>query len=580
MDNMGKQSIIVKIRSMFLIALLAILVVTLVFYFFSYKSAKNERQSHIETVVDNLAQNTTNITSSVALMAETISNTRYSRILLTDDSNFRVRSECQQALNKLVVRMVKSSTHVQTIVLLDDEGKVYSFNMFDFALAGRLNNAYDIFENALKLDESFTGVLSLPNEEGSYYVYSQPVYENYASKSLRIGTCVVICSTNTLEEACKKANASEHATISILDQSQQVLASNNIASGEKSVTYLIPVDDANWSVYCAVPHVDYYGEVLLITYLAVLLLVVLISVFLLLVVQIKRNVVSPLGNVVDFLRKPPNLILLQRLDTNIEGEIGVLSDNINQMLDQISNLNKTVLQNQVQLYEVELLKNKAQLQALKSQINPHFLYNSLNSIQGLACQEKYREICVAVAALSYVLRYSLHDGHFATVEEEAQCIEQYLQIMNIRFDNRFKLSMVVDEELREHEIPRFLLQPVVENAIIHGLKDCASGVISIEITCKDSLIHIECSDDGLGIVPERLEKLQDLLEKGGSEEMRKMGYNNGIGLANVQSRLRILYGETYGLTLSSEVGTGTTVRAVFPKDQVNVVHMDSVGQKK
>ena len=574
MRNTKKKSIIAEIRTIFLVALTVVLVATFIFSGYSIAYVRDERTEHMETVTDSLSQSAQSIASSVVMMAETISNTRYTRTLLTDNS-VRVRSESQQALNRLVLRLVRSSSHVQTVLLLDDEGKVYSFSMFDYALVGRLNNAHDIFLK-MKDQEAFSGALTLPDEAGSYYVYAQPVYENYASKTSKIGTCIVVCSTNSLHEACERVKATDHAAVTILDHDGQMLASNHleITNGE-SITYTKTVQDVNWTIKCEVPYADFYKSVIPVACIAAALVVVLVMAFVLMIVFLRKNVVQPIEGVVHFLRQSPKRVLRKRLEVRGNDEIAILSENINMMLDQINELNSTVLQKQTQLYEEELLRNQAQLQALKMQINPHFMYNSLNSIQGLACQSKFEDICDAVAALSFVLRYSLRGGNLTTVREEAHCIEEYMRIMNIRFENRFRFSLDVEKGLAEHSIPRFMLQPIVENAIMHGLGESKAGTICVSISCdSESLMHVVCADDGMGICEEKLDSVKKKLEECSFNSATHKETNHSIGLENVQRRLKLLYGESYGLKIESQVGHGTTVSAAFPAMQLEDIKVN------
>ena len=575
MKIVRNRSIIRKINILFTVSILIILVAMIIFYVYSFRSVKSERQKYIEKVAENLVQNTNDIASSIMLTAETVSNTNYTRTLLMD-KNSSMRSQAHQALNKLVIRLVKSSSHIRTIIFLDNEEKVFNFNLYDYSFISKLNRAHNIF--TVENDKGgFSGVLYMADTDETYYVYSQPIYYDYidVETSQIIGTCLIICSVDSLNQVCEKAYVSPNYYFAIQDQDDQILACNlkgvdRTASETKNAfCWSYPISQTGWKVFCSVPYWDFYSELLLIHYIAVLLIGVLLGVFFLLVFQIRSSLIVPLDKTVKFLMQPPYQLMHERLEEEGDDEMFILSVSINQMLDKLHDLNHTVLQNQARLYEIELLKDQAQLQALKSQINPHFLYNTLNCIQGLACQKKYQEICTAVADLSFVLRYSIQEGNFSTVKEEFRCIDRYLQIINIRFSGRFRFQLLMEEGVGAYVMPRFLLQPLVENAITHGLKERPKGSLTLSATCdSDSILHIECTDDGVGIAPERLCLLRKALDETSAEQKNQTDSGFGIGLINVQSRIKILYGEACGLSVNSTHGSGTTICVDFPVEQI------------
>lgn len=563
------RSIIRKINILFTVSIVIILAAMIIFYVYSFRSVKSERLKYIEKVAENLVQNTNDIASSIMLTAETVSNTNYTRTLLMD-KNSSMRSQAHQALNKLIIRLVKSSSHIRAILFLDNEGKVFNFNLYDYSFASKLDREHNIFTMET---EGFSAALQMADTEETYYVYTQPIYYDYidVETSQIIGTCLIICSVDSLNQACEKAYVSQNSYFAIQDQDNQILACNlegvdrTASEKENAFCESYPISQTGWEVFCSVPYWDFYSELLPIHYIAVLLIAVLLGVCFLLVFQIRSSLIVPLDKTVKFLMQPPYQLMHERLEEEGDDEMFILSVNINQMLDKLYDLNHTVLQNQARLYEIELLKDQAQLQALQSQINPHFLYNTLNCIQGLACQKKYQEICTAVADLSFVLRYSIQEGNFSTVKEEFRCIDRYLQIINIRFPGRFRFQLLMEEGAEAYEMPRFLLQPLVENAVSHGLKERPKGSLTVSATCdSDSILHIKCTDDGVGIAPERLSLLRQALDEASAEQKDQNDSRFGIGLINVQRRIKIQYGEAWGLSIDSTHGSGTTICVDFP----------------
>ena len=192
---------------------------------------------------------------------------------------------------------------------------------------------------------------------------------------------------------------------------------------------------------------------------------------------------------------------------------------------------------------------RAQLDTLRAQLNPHFLFNSLNSVAVLARRGKVAEVEHMVTRLADLLRHSLESTRtqFVTMGVELEAVRRYLDIEQVRFGDRLVVSIDVEEPIMERPVPSFLLQPLVENAVRHGLVDSRSPLhIRVHATVKDARLSVTIGDDGAGI--------------DGGDEGR-----DGIGLANTRARLRGLYGDAASLTLSSgDRGVGTTVTVVLP----------------
>ena len=575
MKYFQRSSLLKRLCILFAITLIIALGAALIFYIVTFHSLQNEKSNYIENIAANLTQNTEDITSSVMLMAETVSNTSFTHSFLTE-KNATQKINYQQLLNRLVSKLIKSSSHISNILLVDNTETLYSFSSFDYILASKLNQQYHIFSSDAYSD-GFTGALYLSDTDTTYYVYIQTIYDDSnTSNKEKIGTCVIICSSETLNRVCANAATSEQALFAILDSDNQILASNQATdtayqtlSNINSTNHLILQNNfltlTDWKLLCSVPYSELYSELTQIRYFAVLLIIALFLSFLLLAYQINGGVVFPLVKIVSFLKKDPYYILHNRLEVKGNNEITTLAVNINQMLNEINELTHTVLQNQSHMYEIELSKNQAQLLALQTQINPHFLYNTLNSIQGLAYEGKCAEICTSVASLSYMMRYNMNGDNMTCIKNEFHCIEKYLQIIELRFPKRFQFHLNMEDAICDYEMPRFLLQPLVENAISHGLEPSSEkGILTLTASLREnSILHFECTDNGVGIPPDKLEELRQKLENTSSIESSKSEKRSGIGLLNIHMRIRLIYGAPYGLTIYSN-SEETTICADFP----------------
>lgn len=217
------------------------------------------------------------------------------------------------------------------------------------------------------------------------------------------------------------------------------------------------------------------------------------------------------------------------------------------------------------LYSIKLRQKEAELNSLQNQINPHFLYNTLESIRGAALYHGITEIAAMSKALSLLFRYSISERVLVTIREELQHLENYLSIQNFRYENRFELQYNIPPELMDYKILKLTLQPLIENSIKHGLEmKLGKGTISIEVLVLDSNIKIIISDDGLGIPPKKLEELNRSLTnekyQAGIEGDRS---GTGIGVINVNSRIKLYFGDQYGLKFR-EALVGTIVEITLP----------------
>lgn len=222
-------------------------------------------------------------------------------------------------------------------------------------------------------------------------------------------------------------------------------------------------------------------------------------------------------------------------------------------------------------HEVNRLSNRqAQYLALQNQINPHFLYNTLEAIRGDALSAGMENIATITEAVATFFRYTISNmDNLVTLEEELANAENYFAIQNYRFGDRISMQVDIEkgsEAARDFKIPKLTLQPIIENAIIHGLEhQVGPGKVSVNICTDGQRLLIEVTDDGVGMSESVLEEINrrlanpDAAKK--SEEKVRLG---GIALVNVDNRIKLLFGEPFGLRVSSILGLGTRVEITLP----------------
>lgn len=222
-------------------------------------------------------------------------------------------------------------------------------------------------------------------------------------------------------------------------------------------------------------------------------------------------------------------------------------------------------------YSSDLLRTQAQISVLYNQINPHFLYNTLEMIRGLALVRNADEIADMAEILSVMFRYSISNPEeMASFAQELDNVCHYFRIQEYRFGGRFSLVQEVDrsdQELMRCRIPRLSLQPIVENAVVHGLEPkLEGGSVRISAFLTEERMIIRIADNGVGMTMEQSDKLREILRQGAIPHGTG-GARHGIALVNINKRLKLYYGEEYGLSFSSVSGEGTIVEMFVPLDK-------------
>lgn len=213
-------------------------------------------------------------------------------------------------------------------------------------------------------------------------------------------------------------------------------------------------------------------------------------------------------------------------------------------------------------------EQNANLQALQSQINPHFLYNILECIRGQALMDGNREVAGMLETLGIFSRYSIsRKENIVTLSDEIENIKGYMKIQNYRFPDRYELTIDYMEDeyrLQECYVPKLMLQPILENSMIHGFDSKGKGKINVMIDCVEDMLLITVSDDGVGMDETALQKLNEKIKGNVQPNEIKTGRGHGVGMTNVNKRISILFGKNYGIHIYSTKGAGTDVEITLP----------------
>lgn len=267
-----------------------------------------------------------------------------------------------------------------------------------------------------------------------------------------------------------------------------------------------------------------------------------------------KTIVNPITKLRRLMKKTEEGNFDIQFNSKYNDEIGQLGNSFNNMIREIRNLIKLV-------HIEERNKRKAEINILQSQIKPHFIYNTLDTIQWMAQEHEAEDVVKMVENLTNLLRIGLNNGdEIIKLKYEIKHVESYLTIQKVRYEDKISYEIDVDESILENNVIKLILQPLVENAIYHGIKEKrGKGKIIIKGLIENGKIHIKIVDNGIGIRKDKLREINNLLKEKDSSK-RKIGY----GSFNVNERIRLNYGEEYGIYYTSKYGKWTAVHIWHP----------------
>jgi Predicted signal transduction protein with a C-terminal ATPase domain len=344
--------------------------------------------------------------------------------------------------------------------------------------------------------------------------------------------------------------------------SRQIVNTGN----QKHIVVHHPVGKMGWTVVGYVPVSQIVSGIIQVRNSMILIGAVCIAFALIVSTGISYQITKPIYKLISLIKRVETEDFQIQYDNPPRNEIGQL---IRSFIRMSRRLDETIRN----LYQAEIVRQESELRALKSQINPHFLFNTLETIKMKAEIDEADGTVDMITALGKLVKTSLHAGNdFNTFREEREYLINYFYIQENRYASRFDMTIDVEEGLLDWYIPKLLIQPLVENAFYHGLEmKQGKGKLSVSIAREGACVKVAVTDDGLGIPPERLLHLRHNLDDGkqrGSQDERS------IGLANVSARIRLYFGSPYTMRIDSLPGEGTEVVLLLPpiksESEVNI----------
>lgn len=325
----------------------------------------------------------------------------------------------------------------------------------------------------------------------------------------------------------------------------------------------VQLRDPNWKIVYHMPLKVLYKEIDTLRRWTVVILVYGFIILSALSVFTSVDIINPINKLVEGMKKVEKGNKHEDIELDRNDELGYLSKSFNRMSKRIDNLVNRI-------YKEEIALKEAEIKALQAQINPHFLFNTLENINWMAQLNGVPEISNTVSALAKLIDGSIGRGdRTISLREEMEYIDNYITILKNRYEDRLEVIRNLDEELMNVKIPRLLIQPLVENAIKHGIgKSRRKGIITLNAYRKDKHIVFEVIDNGMGMTEEELKLLNqklrenDIANKGNSSDTSR----KSIGLENVNKRIKLLYGNSYGVEIESVYDEYTKAVVRIPEE--------------
>ena len=463
---------------------------------------------------------------------------------------------------------------IRGIYIMGENGIMYKSNYYDFLYDTK--DQYSVYSDIINSD----GVKWFPPVKDSYLVKAtgDPVVTmgvpfHDLAMDTRKGVVIVEIKEQKLQNILK-ARLGKTGYIYVVDSENNIVVKPNgidveemheqlvtdINTIEKSGLHYLTksalivetsLDAQGWKIIGVMPNKELYTGadtvlwVIIISFIAAMILAFFLACY------ISKKTVDPITEISTLMNEVENGNFDVEIKTIKQDEIGKLSSSFNKMIKQID-----ALMEQTNLNAHKL--RKAELKALQAQINPHFLYNTLGTIVWLARANDNDLIIKMVMALTRFFKIGISSGKdFITVAEEIAHVENYLSIQEIRYKEKLDYSIHLQKEVASYYTLKLILQPLVENAIYHGIKlKDGKGHLSIKAYGKDENIIFEVLDDGVGMDMGKLSLLQD-----GKGYVKSKSY----GIKNITERIKIFFGEQYGIRFYSEPGKGTKVVITIPK---------------
>lgn len=557
-------------------------------YYMNFRTITYERaEKTARQMMEQVAQNVNTMLNGIETSAKGLSYDEYVQELLMSEDRAK-DVDLYEHVSQLVRTATAANNNIYSVTWIGNDRRMISDPIREEnEIIAQLFERHDFTSSDFR-KPIFSTLIKGNLQFFNYYSYIFPVFSLHKPGLPKVGCGIIVLNIGELEKLVKINNITEDSLFAILDQENNVIVCNrDLVSGdvytdvfwdesqelvETTITYngresiaqCMHVKESGWRIVSIIPREGLVSDMHEVLTDGLVFVFITSGVLMLLGYVIIRNITEPIHAIVDFLQHTESKSLNKRIDISQQNEIAIIASNINSTLDRVEQMTQEIVEHQARLYESKLTERDAELAALQSQINPHFLYNTLNCISSMGLAYDIPEISDISAAMSNIYRYSSKGDLMVPLQQELQCIREYMRIMDIRFNGKFETEYRFSEEVLGLYTLRMILQPIVENAVYHGMEvRNRKGMLILEGKVSEDKLILTVTDNGKGMNGEALANLRKTIADYERESLCN-AEKSSIGLGNINKRIKIQFGPQYGLQVESKEACGTTVTLVLP----------------
>lgn len=471
------------------------------------------------------------------------------------------RHDMLKDINRIFANTRQLKGEIALVSLYDADGELIGSSGTVFVNAGDQHTRDEVL---------YSGPYSVLNHQEAFFSMALPVYDLEVGKRYEyLGTCFMLIDTGVLREFLSSALPTEESYGALLDANGATVLRAGVAApepvdSENWIDYALPLEASGWLLQGAVSRASLFGGITLLQRINFITYAMVFGLLALMVLILYVGIIKPVRHLVGFMRRHSEYPR-ERLEIRTRNEISVIGENLNRMLDDIDQLSEQNYRTQKRVFESELQRKQTEMLAYRNQINPHFLYNTFECIRGMALSRGADEIVGISEALSRLFRYSVKGDGTASLEDELKHVLEYARIIEYRFGGKHRIFVEADASLHPEIVPKMIIQPLVENAVFHGLENKRGrGEIHVDVEpLENHRMRIRVSDNGEGMPPDRLASIREAFSL--YDDLEELPGNTlGVGLMNIYRRIRLFYADQAKVTIDSEVSVGTAIEIELP----------------
>lgn len=572
------QILLVCILSMLLMQIM------LIVSYYQFREMKIETNSqHFSDWITQMAES---VELNCSYLNGMVENIAYSQLvqdyLESNDSEYLLKQH--DNVKNFIIPFAELNDGIKDIAIIRNNGSVININADINDIKGLVG---EIPEKTLWYYTGINNIVMNNNNNELYFTVGTNVYSTSDFKRKeKMGTVLISFNMKSIFGFTQYQKNEDFPGMLIYDRNNQLFYSNTQEgitttyesyfdhNGSekaeiiklKGVTYYIKtgkLDSLGGKIVLLIPKAELMQGLELLQEKMVMMSIITFILILLLSIYVTNNVVVPMKHFMTYLKKVGHGDLrMMKQPIKLKGatEMQIMSEEFNLMMEEINDLTHRLVSTTSRLYESEIDKKQSELEYMYSQINPHFLFNTLESIKGCAVDEEAEKTFDMVNSLGKMFRYCVRGGNIVSLMEEINVVNSYMHLQKIRFGNKLNFICSVSENLYQAAIPKMILQPLLENAVIHGVEANGAVTIWLEGELQGSILYFSIRDDGADLGEEKLQELQ--------KNLKEKSNTAHVGISNVNNRLNYIYGEEYGVEIETRKGCGFCISLRFPYEEI------------